>query len=283
MLDAFVVKLDAAGATLHYATYLGANNWDDGFAIAVDGAGQAYVTGKTDSADFPASLGPGYDTNHNGNNDAFVVKLNAAGAALRYATFLGGSGDEEGTGIAVDGNSQAYVTGYTGSANFPASLGPGYDTSYNGSDDAFVVKLDMPWASWAQGDRPLLVPPAGADAVVDYGNMTPPVPLVAQVAGAALFDTGGGGSTSINTTLPDGSGSYALRFDPGRWCHRRSGAERAGRDRPGDADEGWLDRPAGLAAADSEMTLRHPKGPRDPSGVCVTEEARICTIHPQRV
>ena len=143
--DAFVVKLDAAGARLLYATFLGGSNWDEGYGIAVDGAGQAYVTGYTESADFPASLGPGYDTSYNGgyHGDAFVIKLDAAGTALRYATFLGGSGDDWGSGIAVDGAGQAYITGTTYSADFPASLGPGYDTSFNGTDsDAFVVKLD---------------------------------------------------------------------------------------------------------------------------------------------
>ena len=110
----------------------------------MDSAGQAYVTGRTSSADFPASLGPGYDTSFNGSSggDAFVVKLDAAGTALRYATFLGGSAGDSGYGIAVDGAGQAYVTGSTSSADFPASLGPGYDTSFNGSGDAFVVKLD---------------------------------------------------------------------------------------------------------------------------------------------
>ena len=65
------------------------------------------------SANFPASLGPGYDTSYNGGDDAFVVKLDAAGTGLRYATFLGGSGEDYGNGIAVDGAGQAYVTGYT--------------------------------------------------------------------------------------------------------------------------------------------------------------------------
>ena len=130
--DAFVVKLDAAGTALRYATFLGGSADDWGNGIAVDGAGQAYVTGQTGSADFPASLGPGYDTSFNGDWDAFVVKLNAAGTGLRYASFLGGSDHDSGWGIAVDGAGQAYVTGSTGSADFPASLGPGYDTSYNG-------------------------------------------------------------------------------------------------------------------------------------------------------
>ena len=216
-LDAFVIKLDAAGTTLLYATFLGGSRYDWGKGIAADDAGEAYVTGYTDSADFPASRGRGYDTSYNGGRDAFVVALSAAGTALVYATFLGGSDPDDGYGIAVDGAGQAYVTGCTYSADFPASLGPGYDTSFNGGeDDAFVVKLDTaPWASWAQGDRPLLVPPAGAAAVVDYGNQTPPVPLAAQVTGAALFDAGaGGGTTSINTTLPDASGAYALRLIP---------------------------------------------------------------------
>ena len=140
--DAFVVKLDAAGASLLYATFLGGSSLDHSESIAVDGAGQAYVTGRTYSADFPASLGPGYDTSFNGYGDAFVIKLDAAGTALRYATFLGGSNDDWGNGIAVDGAGQAYVTGQTHSADFPASLSPGYDTSFNGDWDAFVVKVD---------------------------------------------------------------------------------------------------------------------------------------------
>ena len=94
--DAFAVKLDAAGIVLLYATFLGGSDSDYGNDIAVDDDGEAYVTGETRSADFPASLGPGYDTSFNAGfmGDAFVVKLNVAGTALRYATFLGGSGPD---------------------------------------------------------------------------------------------------------------------------------------------------------------------------------------------
>ena len=109
----------------------------------MNSAGQAYITGDTQSADFPASLGPGYDTSHNGYDDAFVVKLNTAGTALLYATFLDGSNNANGNDIAVDGAGQAYITGYTDSPDFPASLGPGYDTSFNGGEyEAFIVKLN---------------------------------------------------------------------------------------------------------------------------------------------
>jgi len=146
--DAFVVKLDATGTALVYATFLGGSEEaggerEAGSDIAVDAAGQAYVTGSANSPDFLAAGGPGYDTNyHGGGNDAFVVKLNAAGAGLLYATFLGGSRLDAGYGIAIDRAGQAYVTGQTHSADFPASLGPGLDTSHNGDADAFIVKLD---------------------------------------------------------------------------------------------------------------------------------------------
>ncbi len=127
---------------LLYATFLGGSNSDEGYGSAVDGAGQVYVTGITGSADFPASLGPGYDTSLNGGGDAFVVKLDAAGTALRYATFLGGSSSDEGAGIAVDTAGSAYVTGYTSSSDFPTTSGA-FDTSYNGgSYDVFAAKLN---------------------------------------------------------------------------------------------------------------------------------------------
>ena len=136
------MKLNEAGTGLLYATFLGGFYNDEGYSIAVDGSGAAYVTGSTRSDDFPT--GPGYDTSFDGDSgiygDAFVVKLNEAGTGLLYATFLGGSSYEYGFGIAVDGASNAYVTGSTRSDDFPT--GPGYDTSLNGGvGDAFVVKL----------------------------------------------------------------------------------------------------------------------------------------------
>ena len=140
--DAFVAKLNPAGSALEYATFLGGNDADVGDGIAVDGGGAAYVTGVTCSSNFPTTPGA-YDTTYNGgNSDAFVAKLNPAGSALAYATFLGGHYDDHGYGIAVDSSGSAYVTGYTYSSNFPTTLGA-FDTSYNGNRDAFVVKLDM--------------------------------------------------------------------------------------------------------------------------------------------
>jgi hypothetical protein len=127
---------------LLYSTFLGGESADYGYAIAVDEAGNVYVTGETYSFDFPTTPGA-FDADLDGGEDAFVVKLNTSGADLDYATFLGGSGGDVGYAIAVDGAGSAYVTGGTGSSDFPTTSGA-YDTSYNGGDrgDTFVVKLN---------------------------------------------------------------------------------------------------------------------------------------------
>ena len=121
--DAFVARLSASGNALEYATFLGGASDDMGYGIAVDGMGRAYVTGATTSSDFPATPGA-FDTSHNGgilNFAAFVVRLNAAGSALEYATFLGGGPNDVGHGIAVDNAARAHVTGNTYSSNHPTT------------------------------------------------------------------------------------------------------------------------------------------------------------------
>jgi hypothetical protein len=137
--DAFVTKIDAAGSTLVYSTYLGGGATDLGQGIAVDGAGNAYVTGYTNSSDFPATNalqatkgGFGYD--------AFVTKINAAGSAYVYSTYVGGSGDDFGQGIAVDSAGNAYATGFTYSTNFPRT-NP-FQANFGGFTDAFVTKIN---------------------------------------------------------------------------------------------------------------------------------------------
>ncbi len=140
--DAFVTKLSAAGNALVYSTFLGGTGEprEQGFGITVDVAGCAYVTGKTGSPDFPTHNA--YDDTFNGGEcDAFVTKLAPTGGALHYSSFLGGSLDDEGTGIEVDINGYAYVTGNTASLGFPTQ-NP-FDGSHNGSDDAFISKMTL--------------------------------------------------------------------------------------------------------------------------------------------
>ena len=136
---AFVTKINAAGNALVYSTYLGGERFDGGWAIAVDGFGNAYITGYTASSFFPTTPGA-YRTSFGGQEDAFVTKINAAGNALVYSTYLGGSLTDRGRGIAVDGSGNAYIVGDT-SGNFPITLGA-YQTSYGGSTDTFVTKID---------------------------------------------------------------------------------------------------------------------------------------------
>jgi hypothetical protein len=117
--DAFVTKLSSTGGALVYSTYLGGAGDDIGYHIAVDTSGAAYVTGRT--ASIPTTT-CAFQTSFGGTYDAFVSKLNPAGNALVYSTFLGGSGAEIGLGLAVD-TAGVYVTGYTASSNFPVSTG----------------------------------------------------------------------------------------------------------------------------------------------------------------
>ena len=142
--DAFVTKINKGGTAWVYSTYLGGNGWDRGYGIAVDGQDYAYVTGETNSAtDFP--LKDAYQGPHQGGKDAFVTSFTADGSDLVYSTYLGGTGWDEGYGIAVDASGCAYITGYTWSDNFP--LKNAYqDTHGGGGTDAFVTKIN------AQGD-----------------------------------------------------------------------------------------------------------------------------------
>jgi hypothetical protein len=139
--DVFVAKLNPDGSALDYATFLGGSSSDErGYGIAVDESGAAHVTGSTGSSDFPTTLET-FDGTFNGMEDAFVIKLNAAGSALKYATFLGGAGQDWAYGIALDSRGVVYVTGYTLSPNFPTTLGAFDTTLDGGAQDAFAARL----------------------------------------------------------------------------------------------------------------------------------------------
>src|SRR5262245_53557215 len=129
---------------LSYSTYLGGagGEYDYGPAgIAVDAAGSAYVIGWTNSTDFPTTANAFQPAHYGGAHDAFVTKLDPTGSTLVYSTYLGGTGLDQGTGIAVDADGNAYVTGRSSSTNFPTTAGA-YQTTSGGGYDAFVTKLD---------------------------------------------------------------------------------------------------------------------------------------------
>jgi Beta-propeller repeat len=149
--DVFVTKINAAGSAFAYSTHIGGNADDEGMAIAVDASGSAYVTGETESVDFPTTPGaystkcfsvptPGRMREICAGGDVFVSKLSPDGSKLVYSTYVNGTGFEAGRGIAVDAAGSAYVVGLTTSLDFPlvSPLQKGFG---GGNFDAFIFKL----------------------------------------------------------------------------------------------------------------------------------------------
>ena len=218
--DAFVARLTADGATLVYSTYLGGSRGDQGSGIAVDGTGQAAVTGSTRSTDFPTAnaFQPAYG---GGFTDAFVAKLTADGTALAYATYLGGGGDNNdiGLGIAMDGAGQVSVTGLTGSTNFPTQ-NP-VQPALAGDSDAFVARLTADGATLvystylggSRGDQGsgIAVDGAGQAAVTGITRSTDfPTQNAFQPAFGGFFDAfvaklAADGTTLVYSTFLGGS------------------------------------------------------------------------------
>ena len=202
--DAFVTKLNAAGSGLVYSTFLGGTDIDDALAIAVDGSGQAYVGGETGSTNFPTTAGA-FDRSINGAFDAFVVKFNAAGSALVYSTFIGGTEVEFVEDIAVAGGT-AYITGPTRSPNFPTTAGA-FDTTQNGfAFDAFVARVN------ATGSALVFSTILGGSEA-DFSD------AIAVDAAGDVYVSGGTASTDFPTTpgafdqSPDGSDAFVTKLN----------------------------------------------------------------------
>jgi hypothetical protein len=136
--DIFVTKLNPAGSALLYSTYIGGSGNDIGSSIDIDTIGNAYLIGSTKSADFP--LQNPVQAASGGQFDAFVAKLNSLGNTLVYATYLGGSGDDFGSDIAIDSDGNIYITGSTTSSNFP--MARPLQAESGGQFDTFVTKLN---------------------------------------------------------------------------------------------------------------------------------------------
>ena len=210
--DAFVVKVNTAGTGFVYAGYIGGSDRELGvFApfgrggIAVDVAGNAYVTGMTFSTEesFPVVGGPNLTFNEATCGgfpfagpcpDAFIAKVNAAGTALEYAGFLGGSGDDRGNGIAVDNAGNAYVTGFTDLADFPT--GNSFRPTHAGGQDVFIAKIT---------DMPLGPPTLPEDSVVNGASFRPatdPNGAIAPGAIVAIFGTDLASDTVLAQEVP---------------------------------------------------------------------------------
>jgi uncharacterized protein (TIGR03437 family) len=186
--DGFIARLKNDGSALDFSTYLGGAGFEIALAIAVDSAGNPYVTGVTNSLDFPVinavqpTMGGTFT-----NNDAFVTKLSPDGTSIVYSTYLGGSGFDQGNSIAVDAAANAYVTGNTSSGDFPTTQFP---IRSAGPSDAFVTKIGL--------SADLAVTLAGDRSPVMINNQHT-YTLVVTNNGADLAI-----STRVTNTLPDG-------------------------------------------------------------------------------
>ncbi len=206
--DAFVTKLSPSGNALVYSSYLGGSNDEYGLSVAVDPSGNAYLTGRTNSANFPTA-NP-FQLNSGGSWDAFVTKLNPSGNALVYSTHLGGSDYDTGARIAVDSSGNAYLSGATASTNFPTAMAmqPNYG---GGQCDAFVAKLNsvgnaLVYSTYLGGNGTdasagIAIDSSG-NACVSGITMSTNFPT----AGPIQANYGGGGSDAFVTKL-DSSGN----------------------------------------------------------------------------
>ncbi|HEY6274642.1 MAG TPA: SBBP repeat-containing protein [Terriglobales bacterium] len=212
--DVFVSKVNSSGSALVYSTYIGGSFLDLGIGIALDSAGNAYVTGQTDSTDFPTTAGA-FQTTGDNSGDAFVLELNSAGSALVYSSYLGGIGADAGEGIAVDSSGNAYVVGTTVSLNFPTANA--YQSTNKGGSDVFVTKvaaggakiLDSTYLGGSGNDNgnAIAVGPAG-NAYVTGQTSSNNFPT----ASAFQASYGGQGDAFVTKLIIPSSGNITLGF-----------------------------------------------------------------------
>jgi hypothetical protein len=209
VIDVFVAKFSGYDFTPLYVTFFGgstngkigvAGDWGRG--IAVDAAGNAYVTGRIESSDFPTTDG----TSPNGYADAFVAKLSSDGSTLLYSTRLGGSGQSDAYAIALDPQGSAYVTGWTSSTDFPTTPGA-FDTTHSGYTEAFMVKLS------ADGSQLLYSTFLGGTTVSDPGG-TRGLAIAVDTSGNA-YVTGSTGWFSV-PEFPATPGAFDTSWNGGQ-------------------------------------------------------------------
>jgi hypothetical protein len=239
--DGFVTKLNPTGTALVYSTFVGGTAQESIAGIAIDSSGDAFIAGSTGSTNFPVTVGAPQLTLKSAN-DAFVAKLNPAGSKLLYATYLGGTAEDDAYAIAADSSGNAYVTGNTASTDFPITSAA-YKKTIGPAPVVFVVKINaagtsFTYATYLGGtggdagntigvDSAGNVYIAGTTASADYPTTTGVISTAAPgissyghafvtklnpTGSALLYSTflGGGGSDGVNGMAVDASGDAIL-------------------------------------------------------------------------
>jgi Bacterial Ig-like domain (group 3)/Chitobiase/beta-hexosaminidase C-terminal domain/Beta-propeller repeat len=254
----FVTELNGTGAGLLYSTYLGGSIEDNSAAIALDSGGDAFVTGSTESADFPTTPGAFQSTNKGTSvsgapsSNTFVTKMNPAGTGLVYSTYLGGSVSDIAFAIGIDGTGNAYTTGLTASADFPTTPGSFKPTLDPDSQNAYVTKLNASGTALAystflgggpfgfdQGSGIAVDSAGNATVVGSTGDLNFPITAGAlQSQNTSMIVTGGAlgttlssfvtrlnstGSALLYSTYLSGSGIDGSDFDPLSYCDCANG------------------------------------------------------------
>jgi len=219
MADAFLTKLDANGSSLLYSSYIGGNNVDEGYTVRVDGAGHAYVAGRSASAAYTA-VKNGFQMTNKGVFDAFVVKvdtLGAGAASLMYGTLFGGSGSDNTDGMAIDAQGRVYITGDTQSgsgAAVPLTIRNGFQPTAGAGQHAFMAMIDPSIAGVGSLVYSTYAGTTGTEgASLREGGIAVDGSGMVYMAGTTF---GGGFPTTVGVikTTVQGSDAYVVKIDP---------------------------------------------------------------------
>ena len=210
--NAFIAKFDATGTTVLYSSYLGGDTEDVGHGVALDSNANVYLTGLTYSTNFPRAAA--LQTTPGGAGDAFAAKVNTNGSSLTslvYSTYLGGSGLDQGNGIAVDSAGNAYIAGQTESAAFGFTPTGTFQTAFNGQGDAFVAKLSttgaLSYFTYLGGTKADAATGIAVDSLDDVYVTGSTVSTDFPTSGAVFQPTYGGGNADSFVAKLDSAGA----------------------------------------------------------------------------
>jgi hypothetical protein len=275
--DGFVVELNATGNALIYSSYLGGSGSDAATAIALDSSGNAYVAGETQSTNFPGVTSSSMQTVNAGGYDAFVAKLNPAGTAIVYSTYLGGTADDVAYAIAVDSSGNAFVAGETLSTTFPGVNSKSIQPTSGGGGDGFVAELNaggtaLVYSTYLGGGGTDLALGIALDSignayVTGYTSSTnfPVSSAPFQAASGGGYDgfvakLNPGGTTLVYSTYLGGSGTdtaAGIAVDPSGNAYVTGGTTST--DFPG-MNSGSLQSANGGGASDAFVAELNPAG-----------------------